>query len=366
MHDRGFQLAREFDQLRVRSGTTRSSLQEAQRGGRRERQIHFLRAVSSPPTITTRATCSGIDFCKEPTAASDATLSTRISVFASTPGWQLPSAFQSCHDSARQRQRKFALDPSHDGRRGDRGMIPPPQYIHHATVSVKGIPLAIRPCLHEYGRDPASGVDLRCARGDVGCQLRRISASRRLAVLVRGVVSEEFVAMRSTRQKAVLMVSIVHGGFHHWAGQVPCHGGRHVERRSLAVALRRTPQCRRRHVGTCRDVGACREGPITWQTMAKGLEIKRSRTTPCRPSEHTPGLQRLIPRETEVLLVDRPTNLAAEAFPTPSSRKLRPRSPSRAPGERATVTNRPSASPRIPTTVLSEVWGGARGENVRP
>jgi hypothetical protein len=139
MHDRGFQLAREFDQLRVRSGTTRSSLQEARRGGSRERQIHFLRAVSSPPTITTRATCSGID------------------------------AFQSCHDSARQRQRKFALfDPSHDGRRGDRGMIPPSQYIHHATVSVKGIPLGIRPCLHKYGRDPASGVDLRCARGDVG------------------------------------------------------------------------------------------------------------------------------------------------------------------------------------------------------
>src|SRR5258705_8132354 len=89
----------------------------------------------------------------------------------------------------------------------------------------------------------------------------RISASRRLAVLVRGVVSGEFVAMRSTRQKAVLMVSIPHGGSHPLERQVLCHGGRHGERRSLAVALRRTPQRRRRHVGTCRDVGDCREGP---------------------------------------------------------------------------------------------------------
>jgi hypothetical protein len=213
-------------------------------------------------------------------------------------------------------------------------MILPSQYIHHTTASVKGIPLAIRPCLHEYGRDPA-GVDLRCARGDVGCQLRRISASRRLAVLVRGVVSEEFVAMRSTRQKAVLMVSIVHGGFHPLgrASPVPRRPARRASiagRCAPSNAAVPTPACRH-----CRDVGAWREGPITWQTMAKGLEIKRSRTTPCRPSEHTPRLQRLIPRETEVLLIDRRPDLAAEAFLTPSSRKLRPRSPSRrAPGER--------------------------------
>jgi hypothetical protein len=242
MHDRGFQLAREFDQLRVRSGTTRSSLQEARRGGRRERQIHFLRAVSSPPTITTRATCSGID------------------------------AFQSCHDSARQRQRKFALFvPSHDGRRGDRGMIPPSQYIHHATVSVKGIPLGIRPCLHKYGRDPASGVDLRCARGDVGVPITsdigeqtfgRIGQRRR----IRRIRGDEVDAAEGSAH-----------GFNRAQRFHPLSRASPVPRRPArraSIAGRCAPSNAAVPTSACRHVPRCRRlagRPYRLATMATGL-----------------------------------------------------------------------------------------------